>query len=542
MLKRIFNILYPIILLSLVSCANELPLTGGEKDTEPPKAIKFDPPNQSIKFTTNKITISFNEYIRIKDANKQILISPPGTEYQVADKGKFIELTILNSLKPNSTYVINFGSCIIDNNEGNVLKELVYTFSTGEVLDSLTTAFQVIDAFTLKGVPDVKVMLYDNDVDSLPLTTMPYYAGNTNSEGKVVISNMKSGNFKAFVLKEENKNYLFDKPNEGIGFMDKTIVSGDSLPTRILFFYESELNPKIQNAKMPYAGLVSFKFTGNITKEQLSLITTNYSFDTSRFEFINGRKDTANFWFKPRLNDDTLKFKFERSGGEKDTIKLYPKVINTYKNNLVTGAQPIKQIGIVPADFDYYKKPEIEFNMVPDSIQMDTIKLLEEGVPVKFSLKELAGRPRHYWVDYSFKQSKNYTLYFPKKSVKGLLGSYIDSTIIQFKTSNEKAYKNLQLSIKNPEFGGQGIIQLLDVKDQVIQTEKVDWSQNSNAIFNYLRQGSYRIRLIYDVNMNGVWDTGNYNNKVLPEKVVYFPQSIEIKPNFDYELEWDILK
>lgn len=542
MLKKLLILLYPFILLSLLSCANELPLTGGEKDTTPPKVLKCEPANESVKFSTNKITITFDEYIKLKDANKQILISPPGTEYQVADKGKFLELTILNPLKPNSTYVINFGSCVIDNNEGNVLNELIYSFSTGDVLDSLKTPFRILDAFTLKGVADVKLMLYDQDIDSLPLTSLPYYAGNSNADGKVIIGNMKPGAFKAFVLKEENKNYLFDKPNEGIGFLNNLIVSGDSNVTNLLLFYETAANPKVSIAKMPYAGLVCFKFNGKVWRDQLRLISRNYELDTNKFEFINGRKDTANFWFKPKLNDDTLKFMFERTGGEKDTIKLFPKIINTYKNNLVTGAVPIKQIATIPADFDYYKKPEIEFNMVPDSINHDTITLLEEGKPVKFNLAPVPQKPRHYTIQYDFKQTKNYVFYLPRKSVKGLLGSYIDSTLIQFKTSNEKAYKTCTIHIKNPEFTGKGILQLLDAKDQIIQTNIIQWDNNGPVIFNYLRQGSYRLRLIYDVNMNGEWDTGHYSKKILPEKVVYFPQNIDIKPNFDYEMEWDIMK
>lgn len=542
MLNRPFIFLFPLLILGLVSCANELPLTGGEKDTEPPKVLKYEPANQSVKFSTNKITITFDEYIRLKDANKQVLISPPGTEYQIADKGKFVELTILNPLKPNTTYVINFGSSIIDNNEGNVLNELIYSFSTGDVLDSLTRSFQVLDAFTLKGLSDVKLMLYDRDIDSLPLTELPYYAGNTNAEGKVKISNMKPGQFKVFALKEENKNYLYDKSNEGIGFIDSLITSGDSIPSKIMFFYEKAVNPKIVAAKMPHAGLVSFKFSGAINKEQLSIISNNYAFDTSMFEFINGRKDTANFWFKPKLNDDTLKFRFERMGGEKDTLKVSPKVINTFKNNQVTGIQLMRQIAIIPADFDFYKKPEIEFNMVADSMNVDTMILTEEGKPVVFKLEPVHGKPRHFRIQYEFKQSKNYTFYLPKKSVKGLLGSYIDSTLIQFKTSNEKAYKTLTLQIKNPEFTGNGILQLLDAKDNIIQNITLSWDNIQPAVFNYLRQGNYRLRLIYDVNMNGEWDTGNYSKKQLPEKVVYFPQNIDIKPNFDYELEWDIMK
>lgn len=536
---------YISILLAfiLASCAHELPLTGGDKDTKAPVAEKFSPANKATQFNSKTITIEFDEFVKLKDPNKQILISPPGTEFIATEKGKSIQITITNPLKTNATYVINFGSSIADNNEGNVLNDLVYTFSTGSFLDSLVTGFRVLDAFTLKPKPNARVMLYDVDVDSLPLTQLPYYAGTTAENGQVRIGYMKPGNFKVFVLEEENKNYLYDKTNEGIGFLTSLVQAGDSIPAKILFFKEEAPNPKILAAKMPVAGLLSFKFTGNINKEQLRFINQNYDFDTSQFEFIGGKKDTAVYWFKPQLNKDTVWLEFTRKLGEKDTSRLYPRIINTFKNNQVTGAQPVKILNAVPADFDYYKKLDLEFSMPVDSLGLDTIVLKEEDKTIPLALQPIDSIHRVYRLNYVFKQSKNYRLYFPKKSVKGILGTYMDSTVIVFKTSNEKAYKLLTLHITNPEIKtGGGILQLLDVKDLVLDEKRVSWADTNVVEFKNLRQGAYRIRLIYDENSNGMWDTGNYAEKRQPEKVVFFPQSIDIKPNFDYVLDWDIMK
>ncbi len=532
-----------LLALALVSCAHELPLTGGDKDTKPPVAEKFEPANKSTNFNSKNITIEFDEYVKLKEPNKQILISPPGTEFTALEKGRSIQITITNTLKPNSTYVINFGGSIIDNNEGNVLNGLVYTFSTGAILDSLSSKFTVIDAYTLKPKANVKVMLYDEDVDSLPLTQMPYYAGTSNETGTASIGYMKPGSFKVFALEEENKNYLYDKPNEGIGFLQTLVQSGDSIPTKILFFKEETYNPKILSAKMPVAGMVSFKFTGSVEKEQLAIISKNYVLDTSKFEFVGTKKDSALYWFKPILGKDTLLLQFTRKMGEKDTSKLYPKIINTYKNNAVTGAQLVKITTVVPADFDYYKKLEIEFSVPVDSMALDTIVLKEEDKEIPLILKSTNGTNRKFIVDYNFKQAKNYRLYFPRKSVKGILGTYMDSTVIVFKTSNDKAYKTLTLNISNPEINtGAGILQIINDKDVILEEKMITWIDTNTVEFKNLRQGSYRIRLIYDANNNGKWDTGNYKEKRQPEKVVFFPQAIDIKPNFDYILDWDIMK
>lgn len=535
----------------LVSCAHELPLTGGEKDTKPPVAEKFEPPNQSIRFTAKKITIEFDEFVKLKEPTKQILISPPGTTFEAVEKGKSIQLTITSTLKENSTYVINFGKAVVDNNEGNILENFIYSFSTGETIDSLSSKFVVIDAFTLKPLADVKVMLYDRDIDSLPLKELPYYAGSTGVEGKISIGYMKPGNFKVFALLEENKNYLYDKPNEGIGFLNLLIPAGDSIPLKIHFFNEEVSNPKILSVKMPIAGMVCFKFNGKVEKEQLRVIGKNNVFDSSRFEFIarpddpfgQGRKrDTAVYWFKSNGINDSLQWLFSRKGGEKDTIKLYPQKINLFTKKQVTGAQLVKIVTVVPADFDYYKKLALEFSYPLDSIGKDAFILKEEGAKVTYLLTPVDSSKRKYVFQYAFKQSKNYTVYFPRNSLKSIMGTYIDSTVISFKTSNDKMYKTLTMNIKNPEFKGGAILQILDIKDAILEEKKIVWADSNVVLFKNLRQGSYRVRLIYDTNNNGKWDTGKYADKRQPEKVVYFPQSIDIKPAFDYVMEWDIKK
>jgi uncharacterized protein (DUF2141 family) len=532
-----------VFFVGLVSCAHELPLTGGDKDEKPPVAEKFEPANNSTLFASKKIIVYFDEFVKLKEPSKQILISPPGTEFEATEKGQSIQVTITSTLKPNTTYVINFGGSIIDNNEGNVLNDLVYTFSTGNVLDSLESTFLVLDAYTLKPRPGVKIMLYETDVDSLPLTTLPYYAGTSNESGKAVIDYMKPGTYKVFALEEENKDYLYDKPNEGIGFLNTTIQPGDSIPQKVYYFKEEVLNPKIQVSRMPSAGMVVFKFTGPVQKEQLNIITNNEVYDTSRFEFIGTKKDSAVYWFKPIIGKDTLKWVFSRIQGQKDTTKLYPKVINTYKNDQVTGAPAFKMISTVPADFDFYKKLEIEFSTPVDSFGTDAIIIKEEDKKIPFVFKAVNGTNRKFILDYTFKPSKNYTVYFPKKSVKGIFGNYIDSTTIVFKTSNEKTYKILTMNIRDPEIKtGGAIIQIIDALDNVLDEQKFTWADSNQVLFKNLRQGSYRVRLIYDVNNNGKWDTGNYADKKQPEKVVFFPYPIDIKPNFDYELEWRIMQ
>ncbi|MBN2348333.1 MAG: Ig-like domain-containing protein [Bacteroidales bacterium] len=206
-----------------VRCAKIGSPTGGPKDETPPRVIKSIPQNYSVHYSAKNIVIYFDEYIQLKNINQELIVSPPLQERPITRlNGKKLIIDLNNTLRDSTTYTLNFGNALADNNEGNLLPNFEFVFSTGSFLDSMTVSGTLLNAFDLK-VPEkpVIVMLYDNLNDSAPLQEIPAYIGQTNIEnGSFAINNVKADSFRIFALQDANRNLLFDVWNEPVAFID----------------------------------------------------------------------------------------------------------------------------------------------------------------------------------------------------------------------------------------------------------------------------------------------------------------------------------
>lgn len=216
-----FNASFWIILLLLWSCAKPVAPTGGPKDVEPPVITRSIPENGSTNFKGNEIVITFNEFINLKDINSQLIISPPVREIpEFRIRGKNLHVQFKEPWREETTYNIFFGNAIQDITENNPVDGYKFTFSTGNVLDSMMMEGKVINAFTLSPVKGAFVMLYDSVYDSVPYKQLPYYIARTNDNGEFQLTNLRNIPYKIFALSDINANYLFDQPAEEISFID----------------------------------------------------------------------------------------------------------------------------------------------------------------------------------------------------------------------------------------------------------------------------------------------------------------------------------
>ncbi len=201
-------------------------MTGGYKDETPPTLLSSKPLNYSVNFNSQKIELVFDEYIALKNVNQELIISPPlPKKPDVRIKNKSIIIDLKNELRENTTYTLNFGKAIADNNEGNPLTNFEYVFSTGSYLDSLSVKGTIINAFSLQPSKEPFIIgLYDEKEDSIPLKEIPVYVGKTNDKGHFQINNIKADTFRIFALKDLNFNLIFDLPNEEIAFVDTFLI------------------------------------------------------------------------------------------------------------------------------------------------------------------------------------------------------------------------------------------------------------------------------------------------------------------------------
>lgn len=211
------------IFIIVISCARQASPTGGKKDELPPRPIKSSPINYSKNFKGNKIIILFDEFVVLKNPNQEILTSPPLKERsEIKLRGKNILIKIKDTLKENTTYGIHFFDAIADLNEGNLLKNFSFEFSTGNNFDSLYLVGNAKNAFNHKAEKGWYVMLYDKFEDSIPRKQLPELISKTDENGNFILSNLKNKPYYIFAIKDLNNNQLFDLPNEKIAFLDST--------------------------------------------------------------------------------------------------------------------------------------------------------------------------------------------------------------------------------------------------------------------------------------------------------------------------------
>ncbi len=311
-----------LIILFIAACAQQGSLTGGAKDEKPPEIVVSVPPNFTTHFKSDRVEITFNEYIALKEITKQLVVSPPMTKKpEIKAKGKSLEIIFKDSLQPDRTYAINFGDAIVDLNESNPLKNFQFVFSTGSTIDSLQASGRVVMALDGKPAEDIQVMLYSGSADSLPLKTIPLYISRTDKEGRFTLRNLAEGSYKIFALKDGNSNFMFDLVTESVGFQDSlirpTIVENavvDSVKNGENVKIDSVKTDTVKNVKIDSVRVVNLEFDSLKfdSLEVVKPIELRLFTEVRPNQYLSGsdrlRKDQIRLKFNEKL--DSLQFEF----------------------------------------------------------------------------------------------------------------------------------------------------------------------------------------------------------------------------------------
>ncbi len=216
-----------VITLITLSCANIGSPDGGRYDEEPPEVVRSSPKNKAVNVKGKKISIRFNEYIKLENASEKVVISPPQIEQpNVRATDKSVKVDLYDSLRTNTTYTIDFGDAIVDNNEGNPMGKYTFSFSTGETIDTMEVSGTVLNAENLEPVKGILVGLYPKDSlwsDTLFTTSPLARVGRTNGSGQFTIKGVKDGQYRAFALQDMDGDYIFSQKSETIGWDTLTI-------------------------------------------------------------------------------------------------------------------------------------------------------------------------------------------------------------------------------------------------------------------------------------------------------------------------------
>jgi hypothetical protein len=510
------KIIMSLLLLSILlfSCAEIVAPSGGEKDTQPPKVKKSSPENYTTNFNSNKIEIKFDEFIKLNSGGGNILISPSlenKPKFELI--GKKVIIIFKEKLLKETTYIINFGSSIKDNNEGNILKDYKFIFSTGSFIDSLKIEGKVLNAFNKEAVDNVLVALYKKDEDSV-LYKKPLYFTKTNKEGQYSLENLKSNSYQIVALEDKNLNYIFDQENERIAFQEKIITLEENTLNEPLFLYQNIKETKITEQTNKELNHTIFNFNKSFLDLEIDIDTYNendllyYSLDKKQLHYwyLNKNKEKTSFYIK------TNKEKIDSF-----TTKLTNNNIKTpflYKVN----SQKINNKNKITIDFPF---PITNFNEENLSILKNTIQL-----------------------KYNFKWSKNnLTLNLSTDNLyDSLIININEGCFTSFHNLNSKSLLDTltqfngeisNLIIKTSQYK-DFIIELYNNENKLIAVQNV--SRETKTYFNNLKQGNYFIRIFKDLNKDGIWNSGLFNLKRQPEKTLIY-QSIELKDNWDKEID-----
>jgi Big-like domain-containing protein len=529
-IKLTLNHIVPIFFaLFLISCAQRSALSGGDKDILPPEVKEEIPANETTNFIEKTITVEFNEFISLDNLSSQLIVSPLMDETpDIAVKGKKLVVKIKSELKPNTTYSLNFGDAIKDITEGNIYPNYKYVFSTGSFIDSLNYEGKVIGAFDLTPKENFFVMLYDEFEDSIPKTKKPRYIAKTNKDGDYQITNISKGKYKLFALTDINSNYLFDLPNEEIGFYNELIQIDSSKTNNTIYSFteNTDLQYVTKSSNTAY-GKIVLEF--NMPADSIIIKSLNEDISLD-IEEVSDDKKKKTFWLSDPSFTEKLDIVVYNNKAIIDTLELELINPDLFLDSTLTVNT---NVGV---KFDL--NTAIQFTTAQPIAGIDTskISLLEDSIKVDFKFTQDSVNIRRYNLIYPFKEKTDYLLFAESSVFTDIYGLQNDTILKTFKTKRESDYGNLVLNV-TPNITDNYIIHFT-LNNKIVETRY----GVGKAVFNfdYLTAGRYGIKLIVDRNNNKSWDTGNYNEKLQPEEVIYYEGKIAIEENWDNKIDWII--
>lgn len=527
------------------SCAQIGTPNGGIYDRIPPKAKSSKPPHNSTNFKEKSFEIVFDEYISTENTSEEMIISPPLKNKPVVKAHlKTLKVSWTDTLEENTTYIFDFGSSIIDYTEGNRLNNFVYSFSTGNVIDTLEYKGKVLEAYSLKPVAKKYVMLYKSEEKDIAKKEKPSYITRTDSNGNYHFQNIAKGTYQILALDDKNQNLIYDLSNEGIAFSKERVESAffkldTSSKTKvsknnILYFFE------------PKDSLISLSSSKLLSNYRLRLIFSKSTTDSLDFVFeypkfswkedkdlyvqCNITKDTIDIWslkqsidsVKMRIIDIGLKEEIELF----NLRKIEDKIKDTFSLKTPASNQAFFEKCLI----------EMPFPIIDTSTLYKATRISNNDT-FTIHLRPSSASPLYLEIEEKLPQNSKQTVIIPQGIIKNSLNQTNDSLSFSLQIDSESDYGNFFFNINDTL--NENMSYILILEDNQGKALNKQFSNNKERVtFSNLKEGSYKLRIILDMNKNKEWDYGDYSQSRLPEEILYFPKPINIRKNWDLEETW----
>ncbi|MBQ5843408.1 MAG: Ig-like domain-containing protein [Alistipes sp.] len=584
----------------LTRCANIMTPDGGPKDTLPPVITVITPGNFATNFTEKKIYIEFNEFVQIKDQNKEMFTSPAMKKMPlISTRGKGIVITIRDTLKENTTYAIDLGSAIRDNNEGNPINAMRYVFSTGDKVDSLMCSGYTADSYKADSVSRTFLWFYildslpdTPDYDSTIFNRKPDVIARAQNNGIFIAQNLKPVKYRIYAFGDKNDNQMYEPGTDLVGILDSAYNPAEMQPFAIWFdslrHYPSadpQLYFRMFTDKVFKAQRLVEAQRPDCKKITLFFNTANPTIDSLRLDSIPSDKiiydprtkgkDTVNLWLNVPAENLPDTIKGEITYYRHDSIRQYVKTTEPIKvawKHVETKEEqkerekeekerkkaeeegreytppqkpnPFKMKNSASSEVNPEKGFDLTFDFPAVIFDSTAIKLYkiegDEKNPTEKEIEKHFIRDTlnigRYTVKADWQSKTKYRFYMPKGSITDVMGYQNDSTSTSFATYDPEKFSKIVLTVKG-EKGKKYIIQQTDSSSKM-QQELTNVTSGKYTI-NYVAPGDIRIRIIEDTNGNGQWDAGNVVERLQPERAEMFINDEGID-QFTTKANWDI--
>ena len=577
---------------------------GGWYDDDPPRILGCSPEDKATNVTSKKITIYFDEFIKLADASQNVIVSPPQLEMpEIKTQGKKIVVNLRDSLKPNTTYTVDFSDAISDNNEGNPLGNYTYTFSTGEQIDTFEVAGYVLSADKLEPIQGISVGLYDDFADSAFRTKPMLRISRTDERGHFVIKGVAPGEYRVYALQDADGDFKFTQSSEMIAFSHQTYTPSCAPDIRQDTIWRDSLH--IDNIlRVPYThfypdDVVMLAFqevqtTRNLLKiERLepNRFTMFFTYGDERLPVIKGlnfdsdsafvietsaKKDTITYWLRDTtlVNQDTLRMDLtymmtdtlgmlvEQTDSALEVLAKtpYEKRQKQLKKEIEEWQKQQEKLKKAEEPYDSIypiKALEPKYNV---QSSMDPTGTIIIEMPTPLASLDTAAIHLYSQIDtlwyrapFEFSRKDSTLRYYEIRADWQPEREYsleIDSAAfvdIYGLVSNEFRQG---IKVKSLDEYSTLVMQLSGIKDSNIVVQLLDKSENvvqqvkaeadGSAAFFYINPAVYYVRAFIDRNGNNLWDTGKYDEDLQPEDVYYYSRSIECKAKWDSTLQWNL--
>lgn len=538
-------VVFAIVVAFMYSCASRVAPSGGAPDKSPPKIVTVNPASGSTQFNSDRIEITFDEFIALKDGGSGILISPPlKTPPEAILKGKTLQLRFKEKFVENTTYTLTLGASVTDITESNPLEETQLVFATGSQLDTLKVTGRIENAYTNATPKTALIALYEAFHDSVPQNQLPRYFARSSISGNFTINNVKAGKYRLLAFDDANSDMKLNLPDESLAFTDDTlrIDSGMCSVGNMRLFKDKPQRQRLIRNKFDAPGRITLKYA--FAPDKLAFESLGKTDVQKLINITSAKSDSITLWY-PTLGIDSITFIVRATNG--DSLRTDTLEFSTKKQGVASGKGRNKK---APADTSV----QISLNAFQNKLILGDSLKLRFSAPLADSLAGsityMAGTDtillnplpevgeRMYLKYVLPKSNQAFTLRINKGAFTDIFGRGNDSLRQSISYFMEEDLGNLEFIFRNDSVSEfRGIFELLDKSGAVINSRQV--SLTKTLSFKSLLPGEYSIRLIEDTDGSGQWTNGDFSSRKQPEQMYYFTEKFTLRAGWDLELEWE---